>query len=53
VLKDLSFEVASDQIVSILGHNGAGKSTLIRILIGFLQPDSGDVMVYGYALSKH
>jgi len=52
VLKNVSFDIDTNRIVSILGHNGAGKTTLIQILTGFLKPTSGDVMVYGLKLSK-
>ena len=45
VLKDISFSIESNQIVSILGVNGAGKSTLIKCLNGILKPESGEVEV--------
>jgi ABC-2 type transport system ATP-binding protein len=46
-LRDISFHVAPGEIVGLLGPNGAGKSTAIRILTGYLQPDSGLVKVNG------
>lgn len=46
-LEDVSFEVNAGEIVGLLGPNGAGKSTTIKILTGFLQPDSGSVEVDG------
>lgn len=44
---DISFEVGSGQIVGFLGPNGAGKSTTMKMITGFLQPDSGDIAVCG------
>jgi len=52
VLKNVSFDIDINRIVSIIGHNGAGKTTMFQILIGFLRPTSGDVMVCGLKLSK-
>lgn len=43
VLKDVSFEVARGQIVSLIGPNGAGKTSLLKILIGEQAPTSGQV----------
>lgn len=44
-LNNLSFEVAEGEIVGLLGPNGAGKTTTMRILTGFLSPDSGSVKI--------
>jgi ABC-type sugar transport system ATPase subunit len=41
VLNDVSLDVASGEIVAILGHNGSGKSTLVKILAGVHTPDPG------------
>lgn len=46
-LRGISFNVAPGEIVGLLGPNGAGKSTAIKILTGYLQPDSGTVTVNG------
>jgi len=46
-LDDVSFSVERGQIVGLLGHNGAGKTTAIKIITGYLQPDSGTVTVNG------
>lgn len=46
-LKDVDFEVADGEIVGLLGPNGAGKSTTIKILTGYLHPDSGSVEIDG------
>lgn len=43
-IKDLSFEVSPGEIVGLLGPNGAGKTTSMRVMSGFLYPDSGEVL---------
>jgi len=47
VLKDVTFEVADGEIVSIVGKSGSGKSTLLHIMAGFLTPDNGVIQVNG------
>jgi ABC-2 type transport system ATP-binding protein len=49
-LDDVSFELEQGQIMGFVGPNGAGKSTTIRILIGLVQPDSGEVHVLGHSM---
>lgn len=45
VLKDLSFEISKGSVVGFLGPNGAGKSTTMKILIGYLQADKGNLFI--------
>lgn len=52
-LRGVSFRVAAGEVVGLLGPNGAGKSTAIRILTGYLQPDSGTVEVDGLDVLTH
>jgi phospholipid/cholesterol/gamma-HCH transport system ATP-binding protein len=47
VLKDVSFSVERGQTLCILGRSGVGKSVSLRMLMGFLQPDSGSIHVEG------
>lgn len=42
-LKGVDFCVKKNEIVGLLGDNGAGKSTLIKILVGYYQPDQGEI----------
>lgn len=47
VLEDVSFFVNPGETLCILGRSGVGKSVSLQILMGFLKPDSGTVMVAG------
>lgn len=44
-IKNLTLEVGQGEIVGLLGANGAGKSTTINMLLGFINPDSGQVLI--------
>lgn len=46
-VSNLSFEVPAGQIVGFLGPNGAGKSTSLRMSLGVMEPDEGDVRLFG------
>ncbi len=46
-LKEVSFKAGKGEIIGFLGPNGAGKSTLMKILTGFIKPNSGTVFVNG------
>lgn len=48
----ISFSVREGEVFGFLGANGAGKSTTIRMLIGILEPTSGDAMVAGHSIVK-
>ncbi len=43
ILHDVNMQISEGDVVSLLGPNGAGKSTLIKILLGLLDPHTGDV----------
>ena len=45
---DISFKVQQGEIVGYLGPNSAGKSTTLKMLVGLLQPTSGEISVAGY-----
>lgn len=44
VLKDLNFELERGSMTSLIGPNGVGKTTLVRLLIGTLQPTTGQLL---------
>jgi simple sugar transport system ATP-binding protein len=50
---DISMKIPSGTIQGILGENGAGKSTLMKILSGFIRPDSGQILLDGQPVSIH
>jgi ABC-type sugar transport system ATPase subunit len=49
-LKDVSVDIRSHEIHSLVGENGAGKSTLVRIITGNVQPDAGSILIDGEAV---
>ncbi len=51
VLKDVSFYVNPGETLCILGRSGVGKSVSLQILMGFLKPDGGTVLVAGQDIS--
>jgi len=52
VLEDVSFSVDRGQTLCILGRSGVGKSVALRMLMGFLKPDSGSIRVDGQEISQ-
>ncbi len=50
VVKDVSLEVESGQVVGLLGPNGAGKTTSFYMVVGLIGPDDGEVILDGQAI---
>ncbi len=46
-LSDVSLHVAAGERVALLGHNGAGKSTLMKVILGLIAADRGEISVCG------
>lgn len=44
-VNNTSFTIQQGEIVGLLGHNGAGKTTIMKMLSGYLEPDSGKILV--------
>ncbi|MFI6285096.1 ABC transporter ATP-binding protein [Streptomyces sp. NPDC051018] len=51
VLDDLALDVPEGELAAVLGPSGCGKTTLLRVVAGFLAPDSGEVAVGGRTVS--
>lgn len=49
----ISFSIQTGEIVGLLGPNGAGKTTTMRMIAGFLEPDSGTVKIDGLDVLKN
>ncbi len=49
-VRELSFRVEKGQVLGLLGPNGAGKTTTLRMLMGLIGPDDGEIRVFGHAI---
>lgn len=43
IIKDMNFTIKENEILALLGKNGAGKTTAIRLLLGIINPDKGQI----------
>ncbi|WP_426363959.1 alpha/beta fold hydrolase [Streptomyces sp. E-08] len=49
-VREVSFRVEQGQVLGLLGPNGAGKTTTLRMLMGLITPDEGEIRVFGQAI---
>jgi sodium transport system ATP-binding protein len=49
----LSFSVQAGEVYGLLGPNGAGKTTTLRMILGLLQPTTGQASIAGFGSSQH
>ncbi|MEU9959068.1 CocE/NonD family hydrolase [Streptomyces sp. NPDC050982] len=49
-VRDLTFRVEKGQVLGLLGPNGAGKTTTLRMLMGLIKPDAGEIRVFGHVI---
>ncbi len=47
VLSEVSLRVSHGEFLALIGPNGGGKSTLVKLALGLLQPDRGEVHMLG------
>lgn len=52
VLKNLSFEIQNGETVGIVGYSGSGKTTLSKLLLGFFEIDSGEILIGNISLAN-
>ncbi len=51
-VNDVNLHINAGEIYGLVGADGAGKTTTLRLLVGALKPDSGDVEVAGYSVTQ-
>ena len=52
-VKNVNLKIYKGDVFGFLGPNGAGKSTTIRMILGLVKPDKGNVVINGFSLSKN
>ncbi|HLD45635.1 MAG TPA: ATP-binding cassette domain-containing protein [bacterium] len=52
-VNNLSFDIATGEVVGFVGPNGAGKSTTMRVITGYLAPSSGEVTINGLCVQQN
>ena len=52
-LKDFSIAIKKGYVTGFIGGNGVGKSTTIKLIMNILQPDSGEIKMFGLDYKKH
>ena len=53
ILKDITLEVKQGEIFGFVGPNGAGKTTSLRLLLGLLKNQKGDIRIFNKSLQKN
>src|SRR6056297_3528077 len=52
VLENVNLTVFQGQFLAIIGPNGGGKTTLLKIILGLIKPDSGEVKIKGHSIKE-
>ncbi|MDP2599023.1 MAG: metal ABC transporter ATP-binding protein [Candidatus Liptonbacteria bacterium] len=52
VLRDITLDIHEGDYLGLIGPNGGGKSTLLKIMLGFLAPEAGEVKLFGSDISR-
>ena len=45
LLKNINFKIKKNDFIGIIGPSGSGKSTILKLLMGVIKPDSGEILV--------
>lgn len=53
VVNGISFDIKRGECYGLLGPNGAGKTTTLRLLLGLISPDGGELQMLGHAIPQH
>lgn len=53
VVNGLNISIEKGECFGLLGPNGAGKTTTLRLLLGLIEPDSGQIQMFGQAIPRH
>jgi phospholipid/cholesterol/gamma-HCH transport system ATP-binding protein len=52
VLKDVTFKIQRGETKIILGESGSGKSTILKLILGLIRPDSGQILIEGRDITR-
>jgi phospholipid/cholesterol/gamma-HCH transport system ATP-binding protein len=52
ILKDISLDIRKAENVVVLGKSGSGKSTLIKCMVGLMEPDEGEICIFGQDMAQ-
>ncbi|MGJ7917478.1 ATP-binding cassette domain-containing protein [Massilia sp. LXY-6] len=52
IIKDLDLKITPGECLALTGPSGSGKTTLIKLLLGLLEPTSGDILIGGVKLAN-
>jgi phospholipid/cholesterol/gamma-HCH transport system ATP-binding protein len=52
ILKDINLDIHKAENVVVLGKSGSGKSTLIKCMIGLMEPDEGEICIFGQDMAQ-
>jgi ABC-type multidrug transport system fused ATPase/permease subunit len=53
ILKNISFSIAPDEVLALVGHTGAGKSTIVQLLPRLYDPGKGEILIDGHNIRKY